>query len=513
MEPSEKDLIYRVTAEYLRCEAPQELEEFEEDFEFTFQQIERQLASDPQVARDADGGLRFDSPFVDHPTMVTVLWIVTLVVRELVHGQQVAELKRQLHEQSKALQCKVGKIFAVIEPMAEEFQRLRDEDLGPSAWEALATLPRADLVLLVGERRLVDGRRVLTYQLGAPDPGRDCFESKPLRRDPGEYSAELFRDLEGLAEGAASDRGGARERLAGFGLRLCEELFPEKLRRELWSLHRGAETMPIVSHESWIPWELLKLRDPDDGSSGPFLAAAVAVTRWLHDRARSLELAFPLRRLALVVPRDSQLPSAPLERAYITSLEGDGREVVPIPARLSAVIDALASGHYDGWHFTGHGLAQGRNPDRWSLLLEGGDELQATHLQGAARNLGRARPLVFLNACRSGRGGDSLTGIGGLAQAFLAAGAGAVVGSHWALRDEKAKTFAEGFYQAFLSGVPIAEAGRQARLRVRAAFPGDSTWLAYTIYAHPLASCRGRRRGGWHRGGAAGPAEATPDGT
>jgi formylglycine-generating enzyme required for sulfatase activity len=77
----------------------------------------------------------------------------------------------------------------------------------------------------------------------------------------------------------------------------------------------------------------------------------------------------------------------------------------------------------------------------------------------------------------------------GLANAFLEAGAGAFLGSHWALDDEQAFCFAEELYRNLFAGVEIGEAVAQARSRLRHGFPGSYDWLAYTVFAHPLACC------------------------
>ena len=64
------------------------------------------------------------------------------------------------------------------------------------------------------------------------------------------------------------------------------------------------------------------------------------------------------------------------------------------------------------------------------LFLEGGDLLTPEDITGVVRNLGLARPLVFLNACQVGRSAMSLTNIGGWAAQFLRANASVFIGSY-----------------------------------------------------------------------------------
>jgi formylglycine-generating enzyme required for sulfatase activity len=343
-----------------------------------------------------------------------------------------------------------------------------------------------DLILTVTQETVVDGRKALRYVAKARDPKVGLyfttFDSKPFQADPQDHFRELFNDIEQIPQGREEDW------LEGRGIQLCEELLPQALRRSLWSLRGSIRTVQILSDEVWIPWELLRLQDPDDdSSSGAFLVEAFSMTRWLLDLPIVMDL--PVRRMALVIPRDSGLPKTWAEGARVKALCGAQRQVDEIPAFYREIKEALSSGHYEGWHFAGHGLAFDESSHRWSISLEGREELHPSDLHGPARRLGRGRPLVFLNACHTGRGTISLTGMGGLASAFLKSGAGAFIGSHWDLDDEQAFCFAEEFYRHLFSGAEIGEAIRKARLKLQEKFSSTNNWLAYTVFAHPLARC------------------------
>jgi CHAT domain-containing protein len=67
------------------------------------------------------------------------------------------------------------------------------------------------------------------------------------------------------------------------------------------------------------------------------------------------------------------------------------------------------------------------------------------------------------------------------------AGAGAFIGTLWAVRSASARTFAEAFYDEFVTrGSPLGAASQRART-VIAEDMGDPTWLAYTVYGNPAA--------------------------
>ena len=82
----------------------------------------------------------------------------------------------------------------------------------------------------------------------------------------------------------------------------------------------------------------------------------------------------------------------------------------------------------------------------------------------------------------------SLTNIGGWARQFLQAEAGAFIGAYWSIYDQPAYDFAQVLYSRLLSRIPIGRAVQEARTSIRSA--GDPTWLAYRVFADPLATVR-----------------------
>jgi CHAT domain-containing protein len=228
-------------------------------------------------------------------------------------------------------------------------------------------------------------------------------------------------------------------------------------------------------------------REPRQRRRGrPFLCEAFALTRWFHPIRQTGYL--PLSHIAANVPADSQLPSAGKEWEDLQTLAGEGRQVERIPARTADVMAAFRSRAYDGWHFTGHGLFRGSAPDLSAIHLEGGDRITPADLAGEAKTMGIRRPLVFLNACDTGRSGLSLTDVGGWAVHFVRAGSGAFLGTLWEVRDSKSRDFARAFYTSLIGGLPLAEAVQAARQAIRS--EDDPTWLAYTVFGHPRTVCR-----------------------
>jgi CHAT domain-containing protein len=349
-----------------------------------------------------------------------------------------------------------------------------------------------DLTLIINEQR-GPGERSMVFELRtreeiAGPKVRQQFGPVRLALDPQQYFREFFKDIDALPLTETEAY------LATNGSDLSEALFPEPLRNLLWSLRDRIQSVQVQSEEPWIPWELCRLQGRENGriKSGPFLCEAYQVTRWLPQL--TAKTALKLSKIALVVPQDSGLKAAPRERNYMLSLNKAGRQVDLIPATKAEVVRALSSGEYDGWHFSCHGSLDPERPNLSWLGLEKKDTLMPVDLTGENENLGLAQPLVFLNACQAGQGTLALSGAGGWAERFLKAawseeypsyGAAAFVGAYWSIDDISAHAFAVAFYDRIFSRMTIGEAVQKARLAVRG--QDDPTWLAYTVFAHPLA--------------------------
>jgi hypothetical protein len=353
---------------------------------------------------------------------------------------------------------------------------------------ASLSVRQPDLSLLILEHES-GGKPAFTFRLTALDPDLGLnlkpFGPVQLRLDPLAYFQDFFKDIEDLPLRTSRDRMVAERRLAVKGAGLFTDLIPEDLQVLLWSLRERIQTVQVQSEEPWIPWELCKLQGKEDDQvvEGPFLCEAFAMTRWLPGIARIPTLR--LSKMALVMPRDSELPFAPDERDYVLSLANGGRQVERITAGYLEVMEALAAGAYDAWHFTGHGGFRAPDPNRSAMVLENQEELTPQDMNGKVQNLGQAQPLVFLNACQIGRSAMSLTDIGGWAAQFLHAGAAAFIGAYWSVFDLPAYAFAQAVYDHLLAGAPIGKAVREARGAIK--LSGDPTWLAYTVFADPLA--------------------------
>lgn len=285
----------------------------------------------------------------------------------------------------------------------------------------------------------------------------------------------------------------ATRALEKVGEGLYDMLFPQPLKDFYKRFAPRAKTILIYSTEPWIPWELVKpygldIRDEDCD----FLCARFQVARWLtDDRARRVPRQVTLRAICPVIP-PSNLPAAQQERAYITALPQHWTPLAlypTLPRTADEVLAAMASGQVNLFHIATHGNFSPDDPNKATLQL-GRDQLTPADLTSnpVLRGLDAARPLVFLNACHSGRQGLALSGLGGWVDQLLREGCSGFIGTNWEVHDDLAAAFAIKFYDTLSQGKTFGEACQQARRHIRELNPGNSTWLAYVLYAHPLGT-------------------------
>ena len=181
--------------------------------------------------------------------------------------------------------------------------------------------------------------------------------------------------------------------------------------------------------------------------------------------------------------------AAEAERQYLATLATDCGidDASPASADALAAARLLLDPKIDLWHVAAHGDIDERHPDESALILADGSALSPEDLFGERQSAIRsARPMVFLNACRTGQQGWSLVQLGGWADAWVRrCRSGAFIGPLWSVSDTPAELFATSVYDRLRTGDSLGAAIRAARMAVRMAFPEDPTWLAYALYAHP----------------------------
>lgn len=297
--------------------------------------------------------------------------------------------------------------------------------------------------------------------------------------EPNAAVEHVINTLRLLAAGKAPYKGNAaRIWMKEAGVGLWQRMVPEEIRQQFWELRDQISTFNIAAEDT-IPWELLY--PLDRGRDEGFLIEGFPVLRRVRGQGRALSLRLEAPKFVA----SSTLPTtANDEFDSIQRIIGLG-EVIH---RLEDLLLAIDTGDLGVAHFACHNAFR---PDLGSSIDMAGGPFVPELLNSAAaqRTLARSNPLVFLNACRSMGTVPEYTQIMGWAQQFLAAGAGAFIGTLWAVRSETATVFATAFYTALAEGTPLGQAVLAAR-RAAAAGDGDPTWMAYSAYGDPGATIR-----------------------
>lgn len=276
-------------------------------------------------------------------------------------------------------------------------------------------------------------------------------------------------------------------------------------------------TVLLLTEEVDVPWELAVLSTTDEvgderrvrgpGGSSPFLGSHVSIARWpLTSKPRRL---FPPPRVDVarhaIVAADygdiagsgwCSLPDAVAEAHDLASAFPPADRVRP---RFADVIQLLEGDPPDEvLHLALHGQFDPTSTDDEGLVLvrqlvDGSfspQYLQADHVKS---RLMPRHPFVFLNACQTGAAKRVLGDYGGLAAAFVRAGASAVVAPLWNLDDDVARVVAGEFYTSVYGSGDLS-AGEALR-RIRSEYArdrfADGEWapsptrLAYQLFGHP----------------------------
>jgi CHAT domain-containing protein len=149
-------------------------------------------------------------------------------------------------------------------------------------------------------------------------------------------------------------------------------------------------------------------------------------------------------------------------------------------------------GGVEAVHFAGHGDFDPTKPDASALFLEDGTPLSSTMFR-AAKYGGERQPLLFLNGCMLGIGGDLLGDMAGFPGNSLRGGFGGVIGALWEVDDSVAHELALEFWKQVLPLTPLTEGiqvGQVLRDIRRKYMPDPAstpapTYLAYVYYGHP----------------------------
>ena len=307
--------------------------------------------------------------------------------------------------------------------------------------------------------------------------------TESLAGDPAGAVERTIATLQRLAAGASGYSGPAAGLwLREAGVALWNEMVPQVIKEQFWEQRRRITSFNIATDHDIVPWELLyPLSSAEDEG---FLVEQFPVMRRVYGQQRVAVVS--LSPAAFILARDApgeayEEVGALNRRIRAALATGDGTLVDGVE-RLMSLINSREAGLL---HFACHNRFDVSGGGS-AVAMADGDFTPMMLTSAATGRALRSNPLVFLNACRSAGASYEYTRLMGWASGFMAAGAGAFVGTLWAVPSGPAREFAESFYDACLTGrLPLGAAIHAARTAIKK--PGDPTWLAYTVYGDPAA--------------------------
>jgi hypothetical protein len=405
----------------------------------------------------------------------------------------------------------IGTASVPVEVTAQQF----DTESVPSSGPELRLSRRVsdpDLVLEIAYERLHSQPGLRFTFRRAGDLGGQTFHPVALEGDPAGLAGRLYEQLTKLTSAVDPTAQAVLKaskflfpddtdrRLKQLGQNLWRDLIPAEFKR-IYAAERKSwsqRSLLILSDEPHLPWELTWPYESGSWEDDQPWCISLRLTRWLRrdekgngDEGPPLDI--NLGALACLAPTDSGLPSAQKERQFLAGLAQQHGilDLSPSEPTRVVVLDLLEVGGYDWLHVAAHGNFYSAFPESDSALwLQDQEPFTPDALVGSRieGHIKRFRPAFVFNACHSGRQGTALTRLGGWANRLLSNGAGLFLAPLWTVNDDRALDFARTFYGEVLAGKTVAEAVREARLAARR--PGDPTWLAYSVYAHPNALVR-----------------------
>jgi hypothetical protein len=383
--------------------------------------------------------------------------------------------------------------------------RLGDRDRAGGNLIAAPRVPGDEGVLLLQVEPLIHGGEIrYRYRVQCPRLDLDfmTFESPPLLAVDGSAADSEIAFVHRIYANMTNSMLRTRDQVIRFSLEveafaedLCRQLFPLELIRLLWDARGKFDAVRVMSWEPYIPWELIKLAIPHEQKVDDCFFSQYGVVRWLAGRSAPRTLRLDNWSYYAATYPNNPADDVTKEVDYFTTrLPQHGIWPVQVPASYDGLVKALQNPDFDVLHVACHGDVKEDNIEKAELVIT--DELVngrpnfvsiSANVVAKIARFGTRRPLLFLNACEAGRMGKSLTAWGGWPSHLINAGAGAVVGTSWPVRDLASNMFATSFYDALLSGKSLSAAASDARKAT--AVSGDATWLSFKVFGDPHA-CR-----------------------
>lgn len=356
-----------------------------------------------------------------------------------------------------------------VAPLAAQAESSRRQSA-----ELLSSQPFYGLLLQI-ER--ASGQAEGAYHVVLSDGAGTEYEGTVLLPGHQAMLNQLFCEITpALKGGSAYQR---ETQLRNLGSRLAARALPSEIVDALFEPRWDPATALHIECGSLnLPWELLQ---PRFNSERPFLGSHFAITR--YPRLGTPRDVIGRGSCVLVAPADSGLQIAADREALSLLTPPPIIEMNDAEGLLRFLRGNTPCGVL---HFACHGDASPGQMFGNKLALERGFLLTSDVVPPPRGQRGAVTgALVFINACRANNNIETLWSDGGWGEAFLAAGAAAVIAPAWSVSDEGAGEVALQLYRGLRDGLTVGEAMRRARSQISSAYILDL--LSYAVLGSPHA--------------------------
>lgn len=283
-----------------------------------------------------------------------------------------------------------------------------------------------------------------------------------------------------------------------IGIELYKYLFDDEFKALYWNVLKDhVKSVVIHSEDLRIPWELVK--PSKDETEDLFWGEKFELAR--YPKNLIMPRTIHVRRFVFISPPLSQNSSEvfhslsareELNLIKQTFNNVDFEEVNP-PDKQALEQLFQQSNSFSNLHYFGHCRFLQSDPDTSCLILANGETLMAREVAG--RLLGFAsngnQAFIFMNACASAGDNFNFSDVNGWIRVFVYdAKCSGFIGTGWEVSHFAACKFSAFFYNSVTNSsglMTVARALKDARLSLRDLYPGDPSWLSYTIYGEPFA--------------------------
>jgi hypothetical protein len=373
-------------------------------------------------------------------------------------------------------------IFVQVLPRRDPHTRAKGTLRVPGG-PAVSEPPNAALYI---DWRPEGGGDVLSYEYAWPQENWRKIPAGQKTISPmvSAYLEPIYKKLNELARQDAADE----EEAIKIGQNLYRDLVTKELEEfyAAFCAKKPGGTLLVYSNEPWIPWELLYPWQSGLEKSD-FLCAKFNMARWYYSKGQRIKPSAELRKVGISTP-SANVMAGP-EIRYLTELPQRWPTVdidQPFPACASELLTLMRRGQTNLFHFATHGHLQPPAAINVAAIAVGSDHLLITDIVGdVSLRLGQSKPIMFMNTCHSARQDRGFTAADGWVPRFLESDCTAFIGANWEVNCNLASQFARIVYDGLLHNHTAAQAVKAARETLRRLRGGNSTWLAYSLYADP----------------------------